>query len=313
MPTLSIGIPLYNEAANLTELLSRLNAVLETISTHTAEIILVDDGSSDETAKLCLAAAERDQRIRYLRFSRNFGQQAAYSAVLDHARGDVLVLMDGDLQDAPEALPEFLARHAEGYDVVYAVRTERPEGLLKRFAYDACYRMIGWASEHRIPIQTGDFGLMSRRVFERVRDALDKRAYVRGVRSLVGYRQIGIPVARGARYAGTPKYSFGKLANLAFDGLFAFSSVPIRMAWMLGGVTMGLTLLYTLYAALKKLLFGLTPEGFTGTLATMVFLGGTQLFFVGIVGEYVARIHDEVRQRPRYIVDREASLRVDGA
>ena len=309
---LSIGIPLYNEAGNIAPLIARLREAVEGLDGVEHEIILVDDGSRDDTARLCTELSQADPRIKFIGLSRNFGHQAALTAALDHAQGDALVLMDGDLQDPPEAIPDLVARFRDGYDVVYAIRANRPENAFKRACYDICYKVIRYAAERPIPEQTGDFGLMSRRVVDHLKNATERTRYLRGMRDWVGFAQVGIEVERGARLSGEPKYSFSALVKLALDGLFSFSSIPIRLAWLSGAATCALTMLYAMYAVAKKLVFGAVPEGFTATIVLLAFIGGTQLFFLGILGEYVTRIYTEVRRRPAYIIDYRRSVGIDG-
>ncbi len=300
---ISIGIPLFNESETLSHLLARLVAVLEAIRAYDFEIILVDDGSTDQTPAMAKQHAAQDSRIRYVRLSRNFGHQAALSAALDHVSGDVVVLMDGDLQDAPEVIPLFLSGYEDGHDVVYAVRRSRPEGLLKRACYAGFYRLANAISEIPLPLQSGDFCLLSRRVVEHLRSVSERGRYLRGLRTWVGFSQVAIQVDRDERFAGSSKYSLRKLARLALDGLFSFSVVPIRIAWLVGLGAAMLSAFYALYAMVSKLLVGQPPEGFTGTIVTMVFLAGIQLFFLGVIGEYIGRIYVEVKQRPIYLVD----------
>ncbi len=236
--------------------------------------------------------------------SRNFGHQAALTAALDHVKGDVVALLDGDLQDPPEEIPRFLAKHAEGYDVVYAKRERRKEPLWLRFCYWAYYRILARMADLRLPVDAGDFSLLSRRVVDEIRKAPERHRYLRGLRAWAGFRQIGLSVERGERHAGRSKYSFGRLVELGLDGIFSFSIVPIRAAAVLGAGAVGLTVLFALYAVYAKLVLDQSPQGFTALLVVVTFVSGVLLFFLGVIGEYVGRIYEEVKARPVYVVDR---------
>ena len=303
-PRVSVAVPLYNEEDGVTELLWRVGAVLDGLPGGPHEIVLVDDGSTDRTPALLEEAAARDPRLVVVSLSRNFGHQAALSAALDYVTGDVTILMDGDLQDPPELIPEFLARHAEGYDVVYARRTQRKEVWWLRASYFLFYRMMRWLSNVEVPVDAGDFGLLSRRVVDELRRAPERQRFLRGLRSWVGFRQLGVPVERSERSAGTSKYSLRRLLGLAFDGVFAFSIVPIRAAALLGAVAVGLSGLFALYALFAKLALHRSPQGFTSLILVLTFLSGVNLFFLGVVGEYVGRVYEEVKRRPLYVVSR---------
>jgi len=303
---ISVAIPVFNEAANIGELLSRTCAILDQIhGKH--QIVIIDDGSTDDTLSLLEAAATKDSRILAVSLSRNFGHQVAISAALDFASGDVVVVMDGDLQDSPESIPLFLEEYRRGYDVVYAVRTKRQEHLFKRICYKLFYRLMTLLSTLDIPIDSGDFALMSRRMVDLVRRSPERQRYLRGLRTWYGFKQKGIPIERDARFAGKPKYSFRKLLQLAFDGIFAFSIVPIRLAMVAGAGAMMLGLGYSLYAIYAKFFFDpadQAPPGFTALIVTITFLSGIHMLFIGIVGEYIGRIYEEVKQRPHYVVKR---------
>jgi len=300
---LSVAIPLHNEESVLPELLRRVLAVLHELPGGPHELLLVDDGSSDRTATLVREAAEGDSRIVLVTLSRNFGHQAALSAALDHVTGDAIVVMDGDLQDAPEAIPSFVQKFHEGFDVVYAQRTRRKEAWPLRMCYFVFYRLMAKLSDIRLPLDSGDFGLMSRRVVDEIRRLPEHHRYLRGLRTWVGYKQIGVAVERSERHSGKSKYSFLRLLKLASDGIFAFSIVPIRAAAMLGVIAVGASMLFGVYAVIAKLVFNKSPQGFTALLLLMTFLSGVLLFFLGVIGEYVGRIYEETKRRPNYIVD----------
>ncbi len=302
-PRVSVAVPLYNEEANLPELLRRVGAVLDTLPGGPHELVLVDDGSSDRSRAIMEEAARTDPRVVAVFLSRNFGHQAALSAALDHVSGDVVVLADGDLQDPPEEIPRFLQAHADGYDVVYARRERRKEALWLRLSYWAYYRLLARLAKPALPLDAGDFSLMSRRVVDEIRRTPERHRYLRGLRAWAGFRQIGLPVERAARHAGTPKYSLGRLVNLGLDGIFSFSIIPIRAAAFLGAGAMLLTVLFALYAVYAKFFLGRSPQGFTALVVVVTFVSGVLLFFLGIIGEYVGRIYEEVKARPLYVVE----------
>jgi polyisoprenyl-phosphate glycosyltransferase len=303
-PAISVVVPLHNEQMVLPELLRRVVAVLNGMPGGPHEVIFVDDGSSDATLQILEEAASLDSRISVIVFARNFGHQPALTAALDHVAGDVTVILDGDLQDPPESIPALIAKFQEGYDVVYAQRARRKEGFLLKLAFFVFYRLMESLSDTHLPLDAGDFGLMSRRVVQLLRSMPEHHRYLRGMRSWVGFRQIGISVERGARFAGDSKYGLLKYLKLASDALFSFSTVPIRAAALLGFVAISFSALYAFYSLVAKFFFHQSPKGFTALLLVLTFLGGTLLFFLGIIGEYVGRVYEEVKARPLYIVER---------
>ena len=299
---LSVAIPLHNEELGIAELLSRLGAVLDGIPGGPHEIVLVDDGSTDRTLELLDAAATIDARLVVVALSRNFGHQAALSAALDFVTGDVVVGMDGDLQDRPEAIPLLLAKHHEGFDVVYAQRAKRKEGVMLRASYFLFYRLMASLADTRLPLDSGDFALMTRRVVDQMRAAPEANRYVRGLRSWVGFRQTALIVERDERFAGKTHYGPLKLLKLASDGIFSFSIVPLRAAALLGLFAIIVTGIFSLYTLYAKLILHRTPVGFTSLMLFMAFLAGVQLFFLGIIGEYIGRIYQETKRRPLYVL-----------
>jgi len=301
---LSVAIPVHNEEGVLPELLKRVRTVLDQIPGGPHEVVFADDGSSDKTLALIEEAAQEDQRIQAISLSRNYGHQAALSAALDYVTGDATVVMDGDLQDIPEAIPQFLEKFSQGYDVVYAQRVRRKEPLILRICYFTFYRLMAKLSDVRLPLDSGDFSLMSRRVVENLRRMPEHHRYLRGMRTWVGFKQTGIPVERDKRYAGDSKYSWMRLLKLASDGIFAFSIVPIRAAAILGALTIVLASIYSLAAIYAKLIWKESPKGFTAEVVLLTFLAGILLLFLGIIGEYVGRIYEETKARPHYIVGR---------
>src|SRR5947208_3407576 len=300
----SIAIPIYNEESTIPELLQRTRAVLDGISDGPHELLFVDDGSSDRTLQLLEEVAQADPRISVIALSRNFGHQAGLSAALDHAVGDAVVLMDGDLQDAPEDIPVLVERHHEGYDVVYATRATRQEGWLIQLNYSLFYRLQAMLSDTRLPLDAGDFGLMSRRVVDQIRRMPERQRYLRGLRSWVGFRQIAVPLDRAERHSGKSKYGFLKLLKLASDGIFAFSVLPLRAATLIGAVAVAAAVLFALYSVYAKFVMNRAPQGFTALVFMVTFLSGVLLFFLGVIGEYVGRVYEEIKARPLYVVDR---------
>jgi polyisoprenyl-phosphate glycosyltransferase len=301
---LSIGIPVFNEQDVLPELLARLLPVFDRIEGGPHELIFVDDGSSDGSRKILEDAARQDPRIRLVVLSRNFGHQAALGAALDHATGDAVVLMDADLQDQPEIIPEFVARHLAGADVVFARRRTREEGWILRLAYGAFYRIIAALSDTPLPLDTGDFALLGKPVVAALRQLPEHQRYLRGLRAWVGFTQVGIDVDRHARAAGKPKYTTWKLVKLAVDGVCSFSIVPLRAAAVTGLVAIAASIAFSTYAVYVRLAVGQVPAGFTASLVIMTFLSGVQLLFLGVIGEYLGRVYGEAKGRPPYVIAR---------
>jgi dolichol-phosphate mannosyltransferase len=301
---LSIAVPVHNEEQVLPELLQRLTAVLDALPGGPHEMVFVDDGSRDGSLPILEAASGRDGRVVVVSLSRNFGHQAALSAALDQVTGDATLVMDGDLQDRPEEIPRLVAKLQEGFDVVYAQRVRRKEGTLLRTAYFLFYRLITSLSELRLPLDAGDFSIMSRRVVAEIRSAPEHNRYLRGLRTWVGFRQVGLEVERAERFAGTSKYSFGALVRLGFDGIFAFSTAPLRAAAVLGAIGMALSSLFALYSIYARVVLHRSPQGFTALIVVVTFLAGLNLFFLGIIGEYLGRVYEEAKARPLYVVGR---------
>jgi glycosyltransferase involved in cell wall biosynthesis len=302
--TLSIVIPLFNEAGNVDELLRRVNAVVRELPEPPLdyEVICVDDGSRDATREKLLATARIDPHLRVLSLSRNFGHQIAATAGLDASRGDAVVLMDGDLQDPPELIAAFLEKYRAGYDVVYATRRRRTgESRFKILTAAAFYRIVRRLTNVSIPVDTGDFRLMSRRVVDALKRTRERHRFIRGLVSWVGFNQIGVDYDRDARFSGETKYPFSKMLKFAIDGITAFSEIPLRFASYLGFITSSFAFLYAVVILVLKIL-GYNEPGYTSTILTVLFLGGVQLIGIGILGEYVGRIYDEIKARPLYLI-----------
>lgn len=302
-PHLSVVMPVFNERENLLALYERLTRVLDAEG-QPYELVFVDDGSRDGSRDVLLTLAARDPCVVVVELARNFGHQIAISAGLDYARGDGVIVMDSDLQDPPEVLPQFIARWREGYDVVYAVRASRKENLLLRVAYAFFYRMLRRIANIDIPLDAGDFCLMDRHVVDILTAMPERNRFVRGIRSWVGMRQIGLPYDRQGRHAGKPKYTLSRLTYLALDGIVSFSFVPLRIITMLGFLVSTISIALAIVYAVQRIAFGLTPPGFPTLIVAIFFLSGIQLITIGVIGEYVGRIFEEVKQRPLYVVRR---------
>ena len=301
---LSVGIPVHNEQEVIPELLSRLTKVLDALPGGPHEIVFVDDGSWDSSRSLLTEAARRDPRIRLIVLSRNFGHQAALGAALDHVTGDAVVLMDADLQDEPEIIPELAKHHQAGADVVYVRRATREESWILRASYRIFYRIIASLSEVHLPRDAGDFALLGAPVIEAMRQLPEQQRYLRGLRAWVGFEQVAVDVRRAARFAGKPKYTAWKLIKLALDGICSFSVAPLRAAAGAGLLAIAATGLFALYAVYVRLASGAVPEGFTASLLVMTFLAVVQLFFLGVIGEYLGRVYGEAKRRPAYVIAR---------
>lgn len=304
----SIIVPVLNEQETLPTLYSRLTAAAAEWDDD-YEIIVVDDGSTDLTAEMLDELHRQDSRWKRISFSRNFGHQSAVSAGLRYSRGDAVAIIDGDLQDPPELLKELFQKWKQGYDVVYAIRATRKEQFWKQCAYKVFYRLMKRCANIDIPLDAGDFCVMDRRVVLALETMPEKTRFVRGLRSWTGFRQTGVAYDRSARYAGEPKYSLKKLFRLAFDGIVAFSSVPLRLASWAGVTLCGLSIASILCLIAWRLtdwpILGMHPSqslGWTSLVSLMAFFSGLQLLMLGVIGEYLARVFDEVKGRPGWIV-----------
>lgn len=311
-PQLGVVVPLKDEAANLGELYRRLTTRLDELGLP-YELLFVNDGSRDRTPEFLDRLASRNPAVRVVHLSRNFGHQAAVTAGLDHARGQAVIVMDGDLQDPPEVLPAFIERWREGFDVVYAVRTKRKEGWLKRAGYFAFYRLMRAVADVPIPLDSGDFCLMDRTVVDHLNRMPERQRFMRGLRTFVGFRQTGVAYERAAREAGVSKYSFAKLVNLALDGIINFSSWPLKFVTGLGVAVGGTGLLAGVTLCGVPWVSGEPVVGWLAVVSAVLAVGGVQLMALGLVGEYVRRIFVEVKGRPTYIVSEVRPLRQETA
>lgn len=301
-PDISLVVPVLNEAPIIPQLVSRSMTALSGLSSN-VEMILVDDGSTDGTLEAIKTERARDVRVRYISLSRNFGHQMAISAGLDAAQGKAVVIMDGDLQDPPEVIPELYAKHKEGFHVVYAKRrTRRNEVFWKKWAATLFYRVLRSIVQFDIPLDTGDFRLISRRVLHRLTEMRERDRFLRGQIAWLGFRTTFVDYDRDGRAAGERKYTLRKLVRLAMAGVLSFSSFPLRLASFFGFFVSLLAFIIILYALWSKFTQGDLISGWTSLIVSAMFIGGVQLICLGIIGEYINRISQEVRQRPLYVV-----------
>jgi glycosyltransferase involved in cell wall biosynthesis len=301
-PVFSIIAPIYNEKESMPELYRRVSAVLDKLG-DPWELILVSDGCSDGSTELILDLAAKDPRVRPVIFARNFGHQIAATAGLDYSRGDAVIIIDADLQDPPEVIADLVAKWREGYEVVYAVRAEREgESWFKLWTASLFYQLIFRITDVKIPMDTGDFRLMDRKVVAVMNSMREKARFLRGMSAWVGFRQVGVPYKRAARFAGSTKYPFSKMLKLALTAITGFSHAPLQLATYLGFIAAGLAAVFIPVVIIERLTGAQAFVGQASTLVAVLFLGGVQLICVGILGEYIGRIYDEVKGRPLYIV-----------
>ncbi len=301
-PVFSVVAPVYNEEALLPEFYRRTVAMLEALG-EPFELVLVNDGSRDRSLQIMRELHARDERVKVLNFSRNFGHQLAITAGTDYARGQAVVVIDSDLQDPPEVIPDLIAKWREGYHVVYAVRAEREgETWFKKTTAAIFYRTITKITNVNIPVDTGDFRLMDRKVVEALRGIREQSRFMRGLSAWVGFNQVGVPYRRAARTAGRTNYPLRKMVRFAFDGITSFSYLPLQLATIVGFSIAGISVIGIILAIVLRLSGNSAFEGQATTLVSVLFLGGVQLIFLGIIGEYLGRIYDEVKRRPLYIV-----------
>jgi glycosyltransferase involved in cell wall biosynthesis len=306
-PLVSVVVPAFNEQDTVVPLCRRVEAVLQA-ERLPYEVLFVNDGSIDATLDRLLDLAEGDARCRVVNLSRNFGKEAAITAGVDRARGEVLVIIDADLQHPPEVIPAFLERWRAGYDVVYGARVSRSsETLAKRVSADSFYRLFNWFSRVKIPENAGDFRLIDRRVAEVLRRLPEKNRFMKGLFAWAGFPAAGVPYVQEERRSERSRFTFWKLWNFALDGLFAFSTVPLRVWSYVGGVLALAAMVYMTQIILQVLLFGRDTPGYASLLTVVLFLGGIQLLTLGILGEYVGRLFVEVKNRPTYVVEGEHS------
>lgn len=307
---ISIVIPLLNEEENIPQLYKRLTASAP-LWKEDYEILFIDDGSYDNTFQMLKDIAAKDQKIKVIKLSRNFGHQAAISSGIKKAKGDAVIIMDGDLQDPPEELPRFLDKWREGYHVVYAIRTKRKEGFFKKMAYKLFYRLLSMISDIDIPLDSGDFCVMDKKVVNVLnKEMIEHNRFVRGLRAYAGFKQIGVEYERAERAAGEVKYTFKKLLKLALDGLLDFSTFPLRIATYLGFIfavpSFAIGIFFIIHRILDFKIFGYSPSdtpGLASLAAGLFFIGGVLMIILGVIGEYIGRLYFEVKKRPFYIIE----------
>ncbi len=300
----SIVLPIYNEESNIRLIYKSLTKVLKSLK-GTFEIIFVNDGSTDKTAIILQQLHKKDKHVKIINFSRNFGHQVAVSAGLSFTKGEFIAVLDADMQDPPEILPQFFEKLKEGYDTVYAIRTKRKESYVMRIVYSLFYHLLQSISDIYIPLDSGDFCVMNRKVVSAINKMPERNRFVRGLRSWVGFKQLGIEYERSSRYSGLSKYNFTKLFKLACDGIFSFSYVPLQLMLFIGLISIIASGFVTIWVFYQKFFTSSydTVPGFATTVILVTFIGGLQLFSLGIAGEYLRRMYDEIKQRPYYIID----------
>jgi polyisoprenyl-phosphate glycosyltransferase len=301
-PKFAIIAPIFNETGCISELYAQITRVMDSLK-EPWEFLMVDDGSTDGSTQMIRDLAEKDARVKPVIFSRNFGHQIAVTAGLDYSLGDAVVIIDADLQDPPEVILELIAKWREGFQVVYAVRTEREgETWFKRTTASAFYRLIFRITDIKIPLDTGDFRLMDRKVVDALKKMGERHRFLRGMSSWVGFRQVGVPYKRAARFSGETKYPFRKMVKLALNAITSFSYFPLQLAMYVGFIAAGIAIVAIPFVLVARFAGHSAFLGQASTLMAVLFLGGVQLICIGILGEYIGRIYDEVKGRPLYIV-----------
>ena len=298
----SVVVPVFNEKEVLSELYKRITSVMDKLK-EPYEIILVNDGSNDGSLEIMKELHSQDSRVKIINFSRNFGHQVAITAGLDYASGEAVITIDADLQDPPEVIPDLIDKWKDGFDVAYGIREKRAgEKIFKLSTASVFYRFLRRITDTNIPADTGDFRLMNRKVVDSLKNIRERNRFVRGLVSWVGYRQIGVNYKREKRFAGRTKYPLRKMLKFAIDGISSFSFLPLRIASYGGFVISGVGLIYAVYVIFVKLFTTKTVPGWASLMVAILFLGGVQLIAIGIIGEYIARIGQETKQRPLYII-----------
>ena len=301
-PEINIILPLYNEKKVYDQLISRLQALIDS-SELRIEVILVDDGSKYGTTRLLEEVCIDKPKFQVVFLSRNFGEQIAITAGLKYVNASKAVLIiDGDLQDPLEVLNTFYKHQEKGYDIVYALRRKRKESLIKRALYKQFYRLLKITSKIDILVDSGNFSMISRRTVDILNAMSEESRFLRGMGSRVGFKQIDVPLKRGTRHSGKPKFAFSKLLSLAFSDLFNFSELPLRFVFTMGVITIMASMVYCVYTLIQNLFFDATPQGFTALLFTIILYGGIQLISIGLIGSYIVRIFFQVKNRPLFIV-----------
>lgn len=304
METLTVVVPVFNEEQVLPHCYQRLSRIADDMSDLSWEFLFVDDGSSDGSMVFLRQVAAHDPRVRFIKLARNFGKEAALSAGINYADGDAVVIIDADLQDPPELIPQMVSMWREGYDTVYGQRTARHgETLIKRLTASYFYKVMGILGRVRIPKDTGDFRLLSRRSILALRQLPESNRFMKGLFAWIGYRQIALPYTRDPRHAGNTKFNYWRLWNFAIDGITSFTTVPLKLATYFGLLLAMGSFAYGIYIVLKTLVYGDPVPGFPTLMTVILFLGGVQFLFLGILGEYLGRMFDETKHRPLYLID----------
>lgn len=303
---LSVVIPVFNEEKNIPILYQRLKKALSSISKR-HEIIFINDGSSDNTHIVLKQLRQEDKAIKYMSFSRNFGHMAALNAGLENASGNKIVIMDADLQDPPEIISKMYKKSIEGFDVVYGIKTKRKEGVAKRVMFSLYYKILNKISSYKMPLDAGTFSIINHRVLETLKNIPERNKYFSGLRAWVGFKQTGVIYERAARYSGKPT-SLKRLVSLAFDGFFSFSYIPLKIASLFGFMFAALAFAMIIFVIIARIFLHLGIVGWTSTISAILLIGGVQLITLGIIGEYLARIYDQVKNRPEYIISEKVGL-----
>ena len=301
---ISVVAPAYNEADNVRHFYEEIKKTLDKVTTQW-EIICINDGSTDDTLHQLLALHAIDNRVKIINLSRNFGKEAALTAGLDEAKGEAIIPIDFDLQDPPELILQMIEKWQEGFDVVYATRiTREGETFFKKMTANYFYKLIGKISNIDIPKNTGDYRLIDKKVLEHLNQLKETRRFMKGLFAWVGFKQTSISFIRKSRYAGETKFNYFKLWNFAIEGITSFSIAPLQLAMYVGFSAAIFAFLYSIIIVIKTLIFGIDLPGYSSLMVTMLFIGGVQLISIGIIGEYVGRIYDEVKNRPIYIIEK---------
>ncbi|MDI6765889.1 MAG: glycosyltransferase family 2 protein [Bacteroidota bacterium] len=307
---ITIVIPIFNESQIIPELCRLINEAMEGVN-EPYEILFVNDGSSDNSAGVLRHYAARSSNIKVINMARNFGHQISISAGIDHAAGDAVILMDGDLQDPPEILPNLIEKWRSGYDVVYMVKRSRKEFFLKRFVFHSFYKVMQRFSAIQIPMEAGNFSLMDKKVLNVIKAMPERNRYIAGMRAWAGFSQTGIEFDRAARFAGKPQMTLMRLVHLALDGIFSFSNAPLRLATYIGVITSFLAFVGIIYVLYAKIFTDKATPGWASPVFSILFIGGLILLTLGIIGEYLGRIYDEVKHRPLYVIKEKIGFKED--
>lgn len=304
MKIVTILIPAYNEEEVIGSLFDRLDGLANSIKNYKFEFLFVNDGSRDNTLEIIKSQAKKDSRVSYINLSRNFGKEIAMIAGIDHVRGDAMVIIDADLQDPPELIPEMIKHWEEGYDDVYARRSSREgETWLKKKTSEMYYKILQSSTNIPIQIDTGDFRLLDRRCIDALKQFRESQRNTKAMFSWIGYKKKEIFYNRDPRLAGTTKWNYRKLSNLAIDGITSFTTAPLRIATITGLLISAISFLYIIYLLVRPLFGVSTGAGYSSTLAVILFMGGVQMLFLGIIGEYIGRIFNETKNRPLYFIE----------